>query len=340
MRAGVSRRAPRTRSLAIGLQLVAALPGCAQPTAIELVAASSDEGSSGDAPPEPGAFDPDPAWERWSLRLPDYAVPAVETTYVCAGASFEIDGLGHVVAFAPVVDEARVVHHMVLARSAGPVDLIDPCYPAPPQATMQWGWAPGAGAFELPADAGFLVGDEGSPVHWVLQIHYNNPLGEAGIVDASGVDIYVTRELRPDDAGVFGLGDVAGLLIPPGWPDWHTAHVCSSASTRMLLHRPARVFGSWLHAHTLGVALWTEHSRDGVALAPLGERIPFRFDDQEFAALDAVVEPGDELVTHCVYDSTSRTEPTYGGGATTDEMCLNYLLYHPRQPLLTHCNDP
>jgi hypothetical protein len=44
------------------------------------------------------------------------------------------------------------------------------------------------------------------------------------------------------------------------------------------------------------------------------------------------------MITHCIYDSTERTEPTLGGPASTDEMCLNYLLYYPRQPLFVYCN--
>lgn len=37
-------------------------------------------------------------------------------------------------------------------------------------------------------------------------------------------------------------------------------------------------------------------------------------------------------MTHCVYDSTSRSSTTYGGDATDDEMCIGFFLYYPAVP--------
>jgi hypothetical protein len=51
--------------------------------------------------------------------------------------------------------------------------------------------------------------------------------------------------------------------------------------------------------------------------------------------VDSVIEPGDDLVTHCVYDSRARTTATVGGESSDNEMCLNFMMYEPAQPIDT-----
>ena len=40
--------------------------------------------------------------------------------------------------------------------------------------------------------------------------------------------------------------------------------------------------------------------------------------------------PGDELRTHCHFQSMTRTEPTYYGSNSVDEMCYGMITYYPR----------
>lgn len=291
---------------------------------------SNPASTSGPAPVDPTADD------TWEIRAGATAVPADETSYLCFGATLPLDGLAHITALEPMIDDATVVHHMLLMRTDRLVGQAEPCYPEPGGATMLWGWAPGTGVMELPAEAGLLVGDRPDE-HLALQIHYNNPLLAEDRVDDSGVRIHYTRALRRENAGVLGLGNVAQLVIPPGQPQWPTVHVCDAASTSAL-GEPLHVFASWLHAHELGSALWTEHRRGGEILGEIDRHDPYDFGNQTLKPLDAVVEPGDELWTHCWYDSTSRTEVTYGGGASSDEMCLDYLWVWPRPTTLYFCN--
>ncbi|XP_048387111.1 DBH-like monooxygenase protein 1 homolog isoform X3 [Stegostoma tigrinum] len=42
------------------------------------------------------------------------------------------------------------------------------------------------------------------------------------------------------------------------------------------------------------------------------------------------LQEGDSLVTECQYNTTSRSNMTWGGLSTRDEMCLSYLLYYPK----------
>lgn len=307
-----------------------------------LVASSSadgDDSSSGELP-DPGAFTPDPSWNRREVRFPKYQVPAERTTYACASTSFVLDELEHVVAFEAVIDNPEVVHHMILGVGPGPIDGVEPCYPSSPGVWMHWGWAPGIQPLLLPEEAGMLIGDApGGQVHYVLQIHYENSAEAEGIVDETGINVYTTRALRKHQASVFLLGDVAGLAIPAREEAFETIHYCRGETTKAFFPEPVHVYGSWLHAHRIGKALWTEQRRDGVVVGELGRNAPYDFGVQYVEPLDAVVEPGDELVTHCIYDSSDRDVPTVGGDGSDDEMCLNYVFHYPALPLPIHCNE-
>jgi hypothetical protein len=101
---------------------------------------------------------------------------------------------------------------------------------------------------------------------------------------------------------------------------------------------PIHVYGSWLHAHEIGQSLWTDHIRDGEKIGEVGRHDPYDFGRQHVEPLDVEVRPGDSLVTHCIYDSSDRTEPTLGGEGTGDEMCLNFVYYYPGLPLPWQCN--
>ena len=46
---------------------------------------------------------------------------------------------------------------------------------------------------------------------------------------------------------------------------------------------------------------------------------------------EVVINPGDELMIKCVYNSISREEYTYWGDGTFDEMCYGIFTYYPAQ---------
>jgi len=53
------------------------------------------------------------------------------------------------------------------------------------------------------------------------------------------------------------------------------------------------------------------------------------FNQQSPTHLKAVIQPGDRLVTHCVYSSQTKDKRTRFGEGTDDEMCFNFLLVYP-----------
>jgi hypothetical protein len=47
--------------------------------------------------------------------------------------------------------------------------------------------------------------------------------------------------------------------------------------------------------------------------------------------------PGDTLITRCVFDSSKRDKVTKFGPSSYDEMCFNFMLYYPAQPVFDMC---
>jgi hypothetical protein len=291
---------------------------------------SEESGTSGSGSGSTGA---ESDLEVWELRAEFQPSSPVETHYGCFSFQVPVDRLYHIVGFEAVVTDP-VIHHFILSYSPTPVDLDPnvPCFEWPSQ--MLWFWGPGMGSMELPEEAGFLVGEDGDTVTFILQVHYNNPL-LTEFQNADGVDILVTDELRPHRAGIFSQGDIAEISIPPGEPAYeHTAR-CDAEYTQQLITEPIHVFASLLHAHEIGVAVSSEAFRGGESLGIIAEQDPYMFDNQWFQPTDITLQGGDELVTRCTYDSTDRDEVTPGGVASSEEMCINFMMYYPWIPAET-----
>ena len=278
-------------------------------------------------------IDPGEDAEKIEIRVGDYTVPTTETYYACFEFSMTLDQLGHIIAFDPKIDNASHVHHFVLSIIDGPSGNSDgySCFDL--DGDILWAWAPGQGAFELPEEAGFLIGDApGGELTLRLQVHYNNPLNQVGEIDNSGFDMWITKNLRPENAGTLVFGDIMGINIPPGEEAYEHVMTCRSEVTASQFVEPLNVFGSSMHAHEIGSVLYTEVWRDGQMVMELNRDDPYVFDSQHIKFIDAVLEPGDEIRNHCIYDSTDRTEPTLGGVGTADEMCWNTVIYYPKIP--------
>ena len=89
------------------------------------------------------------------------------------------------------------------------------------------------------------------------------------------------------------------------------------------------VFASFLHAHTLGIAMELRHIRNGVELEPIEVNDAYDFDYQQTTAIDpergVILTADDEIILECFYNSMDRTEITFGGLSTVDEMCQAYV---------------
>jgi hypothetical protein len=202
----------------------------------------------------------------------------------------------------------------------------------PPGAQPFFAWAPGGRAMNMPPNVGFQI-DDTNP-YLVIQYHYNNGQQLPGQIDNSGFKFYLTENLRPLTAALLltGIG-VSSIAIPPNISNWHQSGTCNKTATSLLQYLPGQnitVFAYMLHAHLLGRQIWTVHYRNNVLVDYVGNNPAYDFNSQKFVEYTTTILPGDELVTHCIWDSTGKTTTTYGGEATDQEMCVNLLLYYPK----------
>ncbi len=303
-------------------------------TASSMTSASTTEGTatdpSGSGSESGSGSGGDEEIEVWELRTDGFMPPQQETTYSCFSFTFPTEQLHHIVGIVPQVT-SPIVHHYVLSLADSEVQLDpnDSCVEWP--AHILWAWAPGIESIELPPEAGFLVGHQGPTVTFILQVHYNNPLAMP-FADDGGIDLHVTKQLRPNRAGIFTQGDILSIYVPGGNPAFEYVAQCGSELTSQIITEPIHVFSSFLHAHQLANAMWTEVERDGMPMGEIARDDPFSFDTQNFQPTDFDIMPGDRLETHCIYDSSALDHGTMGGEGSDDEMCINFMMYWPWIP--------
>jgi hypothetical protein len=253
-----------------------------------------------------------------SISSNGYAIEAVRTTYVDftfpgssgAAAWKTTHGTKHAVAFVALDDPRSKgrIHHFVLKASTSA-----DCSSAFPI------WIGTAGAYEsLPADVGLQL----STFNCLeLQVHYDNPALTAGILDSSGLRIYLVAIARTHSAGVFQLGDprtvqsgnaqfggpTPAVEIPEGGS--HFTYVCTAAQTAGWSVPSITVFASILHMHQSGAQMYTEVEGPNGAVVKRPNSVEyFDFEHQDPTLLETyVIERGSKLTTRCYYDNTVGT---------------------------------
>eukprot|EP01006_Ploeotia_vitrea_P016516 TRINITY_DN47216_c0_g1_i1.p1 TRINITY_DN47216_c0_g1~~TRINITY_DN47216_c0_g1_i1.p1 ORF type:complete len:713 (-),score=60.34 TRINITY_DN47216_c0_g1_i1:85-2223(-) len=281
--------------------------------------------------------------------LMDYNVPESETTYACR--SFDAPNVAdaHIVFQEVIVQPENfdLVHHMLfyacLADSASVKEYYNnpgTCYSrvgVPHCFALITGWAVGGNLeLHMPAEAGIPIGvDLKQPItHFVLEMHYDNPRRMSGRYDNSGIRLFYTEKKRQHDAGVFYVGDVFSTFpqMQPGNPYQHFEIDCPSHCTNEW-QTEVKVYSVMHHMHNLGTRIWATKHREGEPVEEI-ERIDFwSFDHQQqnFLRDPLVLKQGDRLNLHCVFDTTSATEPVKFGEDTFKEMCMSFMAYYPLQ---------
>lgn len=261
-----------------------------------------------------------------------FHVPAqgADDLYQCFTFHSPVAAGEQAIAWAPIIDDERVVHHWILYRSDTPQEDggSGPCN-MPGDAKFVAGWAPGGGNFEMPSDVGLEIG--GPDVYYILQLHYHNTANHADSFDRSGVAFCTVDEPRPILAGMITLGTVF-LNIPPGAEAHEESGTCPSWLTSFM-PEPLTVIASFPHMHELGRAFTTEILRGGEESTEIDmiTDVPvYDFQSQTFYVNDPPVQihPGDAIRTTCTYDNPGD-QPVYFGEATADEMCLNFIMAYP-----------
>lgn len=300
-------------------------------------------GSSSAAPPGIAFFD---------LQNDRVTVPSKDTTYWCK--LFKIPTVQkkhHVIRIEPLIQQGHenLVHHILLYQCDSTLDEADldighECYhPNMPDSfmnceTVVFAWAIGGEGFSYPPHVGLSIGTSIDPVYVLMEVHYDNPTIQQGLLDSSGLRLFYTPKLRQYDAGVIETGVWVSLyhMLPPGMQGYksqgHCTRECLQESLEQEMPGGVQLFAVLLHAHLAGRAIRTRHFRNQQELEPLAFDDEFDFNYQEFIPLneERLLLPGDNLITECEYNTLGRQNMTWGGLSTRDEMCLSYLLYYPR----------
>ncbi|XP_044233435.1 DBH-like monooxygenase protein 2 homolog [Thunnus albacares] len=284
-----------------------------------------------------------PSLNYITATVENVTIPPFHTYYHCKVMKFPyLNKKHHIYQIEPVIDNPDIVHHMLLYScpyyvtqpSDNPCfmgDLGDYCY------GVVAAWGVGGGAFEFPEHAGIPTGGEGSDKFYRLEIHYNNPTEETGRTDSSGLRLHYTDQLRQHDVGILttGLepfGDIK-YNIPPGATKFHSYGVCNTTLFSQLMNPvpDLQVFAVLLHTHLAGRKVRLGHFRNGKQIDFLALDENYNFEIQETISLGNIktIKPGDDIVVECTYNTTGRAGYTKMGLATTDEMCLAFLLFYP-----------
>ncbi|EDO49634.1 predicted protein [Nematostella vectensis] len=301
---------------------------------------------------------PDPAWSHFDILMNNYTVPARHTTYSCHVFTIpKFTKKHHIVRFDPVVqsENAGIVHHFIVMACDKdfPEHLSNDTSECTDEANMPaevlkcrgrgvlvGAWGVGGGPFVYPDHVGSPLGLDFQGRYFVMEVHYNNPDKLAGKIDNSGVRFFYTDSLRKYDAGVLNVGAsvTPWMLIPPKQKEWTTTTYCNKRCNENVSvtqkSRRIKFFSAFLHTHLAGRATWTKHVRNGVELPEIArdDNYDFNFQDIQFLNKEVHFLPGDELIHECVYNTMDRTGVTFGGEATNDEMCLNFMFYYPFIP--------
>lgn len=232
-------------------------------------------------------------------------------------------------AWAPVLDEERVLHHWIVWGSDRPPPGGREVFACPTvphtDAAFVMGWAPGATNNILPEDVGLVVEHQ-----WLyLQIHYFDATGAPGVTDASGVAVCTTPTPRAQAAGVLALGDLQ-LNIPPRARDHDETFTCPTFVTDTWLGGDFTIIGSGPHMHELGTRFVSEVVRADGRREDITRIGVWDFNDQRQRRIDPGmhVGRGDTVSITCTYDNP-HDAPVRFGENTQDEMCFDFLLVYP-----------
>jgi len=260
----------------------------------------------------------------------------------------------HIVAIDIDIKHAEV-HHILLRRCAGPSDYFDahvgglfgddclsgaggvtdwreiafltPCF------EMVYGWAVGTTKWILPEIVGLPLSDF---QYLLVEVHYNNPSQNSYVQnDTSTVIIEYIQEPEPlhkyDGGGT--IGSDPSLMMPPipkGTPWLYRFLTCPGECTQTM-EAPITVFAIMLHMHIWArmgsIALY----RQGQFIREIAYAAHYEFHNQGIWNIDPItVNPGDDIIFSCGWNTSTATQDVTMGKDTTNEMCTLVMYWYPK----------
>ncbi|XP_078507306.1 putative DBH-like monooxygenase protein 2 [Lissotriton helveticus] len=292
--------------------------------------------------------DPEPSY-TYDIKMSNFSLPSDATTYGCAYIPLpQLPVKNHIYKFDSIIQDSNknLVHHILVYGCPNSTNVniapgicnYNPDFYACSEVIV--GWAVGGKAFTFPSNAGIPLGKGVAPTYVRLEIHYNNIMLQSGRTDSSGIRLYYTPILREHDVGVLSTGIIARTFsfIPPGAESFNLYSLCKTDLFNQVTDQvipDMQVFASLLHTHLAGTAVQVVQYRNGTQTGILSQDLSYDFSLQETRYLPSImpIKMGDELQTVCTYNTLGRPNVTFGGLSTTDEMCLAFLLYYPRNDI-------
>jgi Copper type II ascorbate-dependent monooxygenase, C-terminal domain len=172
---------------------------------------------------------------------------------------------------------------------------------------------------------------------FVLEIHYDNRAAIPNHVDSSGVRTYYTTLSRQHEAGVFSVVGpfvyLRGQPIAFGLSNY--LFECPDTCSSLMLQdgQAVTVIREYMHMHYSGHAMYNEHVRNGHVIRT-GAVDFFEFAVSAGPAVQQnsfEIRPGDAFNVQCFYRNDDASANRTFGLASSQEMCVAFLLYYPRK---------
>lgn len=90
----------------------------------------------------------------------------------------------------------------------------------------------------MPEHVGIPIAERNEHSYYMLEVHYNNPTMKK-VTDSSGVRLYLTPKLRPQEAGILVTGVAVSPLhmIPPKQKEFATGGYCTPHCTNTVIEK-------------------------------------------------------------------------------------------------------
>lgn len=282
---------------------------------------------------------------NFTIRASDFQIPQVDTLYqnFCVSAADLIaQGVPlnqdlHVIGIEPIIDPrtTKYIHHFTVAAMPEDWDSSQDC-DSFPGVEMAYVWAPGDLPLILPANVGGPLGGNGGFRSYMLEIHYDNPALDLGNLDSSGIRLFYTSKKRQYDLGIFQTADPQvynfDALVSPDGGLVQYEFDCDGACSSTFVQEPITVIREHLHMHATGVSMFNAQIRGGKVIREGGVQF-WDFNQQGNLAVPQEpfeILPGDAFRTTCNYNPKNQEK---WGLASSEEMCMAFLFYYPRQML-------
>lgn len=283
----------------------------------------------------------------YEIRFPVSPVPAEETTYICQAFQLPSNKTLQLIGTTPIINNTNIMHHMILFGCNNTINAS--MYEEPFKCNMAVTgcqpilalWSKGYDGECHSKEYGFPVGTGGYN-SVLLQLHWNNPEKTAGMVDSSGMTLYLTENLRPNNAMVLMTGQFS-LSIPPHQPSVSFNGSCTQRCSSLIKPSPIYIAQSTIHMHLQGKSgtIILDRTSNGESPVVLVNETDYDYNIPRSHALSKPLPfyAGDQINVNCVFQTLNKNETTHFGESTSEEMCVGFITVYPAIPGFDQCGQ-